>query len=97
MDVTNPASRTTSRFCVRLGPLLLGGLAYSAGAIADFIRRPVLIPGVLQSHELFHLSVLAGALLHWYFVWRSAGEVPRTRDGPDDARVSPEAVARVGR
>jgi channel protein (hemolysin III family) len=53
-------------------PLLLGGVAYSVGAAADFVRRPVLIPGVLGSHEFFHLAVLAGALLHWRFTWQFA-------------------------
>ena len=53
-------------------PLLLGGIAYSVGAVADFLRRPVFIPGVFQSHELFHVAVLVGALLHWRFTWQFA-------------------------
>ena len=57
-------------------PLLMGGVAYSVGAAFDFLRQPVLIPGVVHAHELFHLAVLAGALLHWRFVWTFAGGVP---------------------
>jgi len=53
-------------------PLLLGGLAYSAGAAADFVRWPTLVPGVIHSHEVFHVMVLIGAGLHWWFVWRFA-------------------------
>lgn len=49
--------------------LFLGGLAYSAGAIVDFTERPVLVPGVVGAHELFHILVMAGALLHWLFVY----------------------------
>jgi hypothetical protein len=52
--------------------LFLGGLAYSGGAIVDFTGRPVLVPGVVGAHELFHLLVMAGALLHWLFVYNWA-------------------------
>jgi channel protein (hemolysin III family) len=67
-------------------PLLLGGVAYSIGAAADFLRRPVLIPGVIHSHELFHVAVLAGAVLHWQFTWQfaegSAPAAPRRAQPP---------------
>ncbi len=49
--------------------LLWGGLAYSAGAALEFLDWPVLIPGIVRPHELFHLAVLIGALFHWSFVW----------------------------
>lgn len=51
-----------------LKPLLYGGVAYSLGAILDFSRRPVLIEGVVGSHELFHLAVLLGISFHWSFI-----------------------------
>ena len=58
-------------------PLLLGGVAYSVGAVADFAGRPNPIPGVVHAHEVFHLAVVAGALFHWAFVWQFAtGRVP---------------------
>jgi channel protein (hemolysin III family) len=64
-------------------PLLWGGLAYSAGAVADFARRPVVIPGVVHAHEVFHLAVLAGASFHFAFVWRAAvGSVRATQIEP---------------
>jgi channel protein (hemolysin III family) len=53
-------------------PLLWGGLAYSVGAVADFLRRPILIPRIVHAHELFHVAVLAGAAFHFAFVWRVA-------------------------
>jgi channel protein (hemolysin III family) len=53
-------------------PLLWGGVAYSAGAVLEFVRWPVIIPGVVHPHELFHLAVLIGALFHWSFIWRIA-------------------------
>jgi channel protein (hemolysin III family) len=53
-------------------PLLFGGLAYSIGAIVDFLHWPVIVPGVMQWHEVFHLAVIAGALFHLEFVWKFA-------------------------
>ena len=73
-------------------PLLLGGLAYSAGAAADFLRRPVLIPGVVGAHELFHLAVLAGALLHWRFVWGFAGGPARPTQAVGSRTASNEST-----
>ena len=51
-------------------PLLWGGVAYSIGAILDFTRTPVLIPGVIGPHELFHVAVLTGLTLHWWWVYK---------------------------
>jgi channel protein (hemolysin III family) len=51
-------------------PLLWGGIAYSAGAILEFADWPVIVPGVVHPHELFHMAVVIGALFHWLFIWR---------------------------
>jgi hemolysin III len=53
-----------------LGPtgftlVLLGGLAYSAGAIVYAAKRPNLVPGVFGYHEVFHACTVVGALLHY--------------------------------
>lgn len=53
-----------------LKPLIFGALAYTAGAVIDFVQQPVLIPQVLGPHELFHIMVLAGITLHWIFLVR---------------------------
>lgn len=47
---------------------LFGGLAYTLGAELDVMGAPILIPGVLESHELFHIAVLFGLGWHWSFV-----------------------------
>jgi channel protein (hemolysin III family) len=64
-------------------PLTWGGVAYSIGAILDYLHWPAIIPGVLQWHELFHIAVLFGIGFHWRFVYSFAsgkvavpGEVP---------------------
>ncbi|HEV3202830.1 MAG TPA: hemolysin III family protein [Gemmataceae bacterium] len=53
-------------------PLLWGGLVYSLGGALDLLNWPVVIPGVVHPHEVFHLAVLAGAWFHWCFVWQFA-------------------------
>lgn len=47
---------------------LWGALAYTAGALMDFMRWPELAPQVIGAHELFHLAVLAGISCHWTFI-----------------------------
>lgn len=51
--------------------LLYGGLAYTIGAILDWMNYPVLIPGILGPHELFHVAVLIGIGFHWVFILQS--------------------------
>jgi channel protein (hemolysin III family) len=55
-------------------PLLWGGGAYSVAAALEFNGWPVLIPGVVHAHEVFHMAVLVGAFGHWSFVWQFAEE-----------------------
>jgi channel protein (hemolysin III family) len=57
-------------------PLLWGGVAYSVGAVFDFVQRPVLVPGVVGPHEVFHVAVIAGVAYHWWFVYRFADHPP---------------------
>ena len=53
-------------------PLLLGGIAYSTGALMAFFTWPMVVPRVIHAHEVFHVAVLAGAALHFAFIWRIA-------------------------
>jgi channel protein (hemolysin III family) len=66
------------RFGVRFVlPLVWGALAYTIGAVAEFLGWPVLVAGVIGPHEVFHLAVLAGISFHWAFIRRIAsGERP---------------------
>jgi hemolysin III len=41
--------------------LLIGGLAYTVGAVAYALKRPNPYPGVLGYHEVFHLCTLIAA------------------------------------
>lgn len=59
--------------------LVYGGLAYTLGAVLEYARKPVLIPGVFGPHELFHIAVLAGIFFHWRFIYAFAGGAPACR------------------
>jgi channel protein (hemolysin III family) len=53
-------------------PLVWGGIAYSVGAVFEFLQWRIIVPRVVHPHDLFHMAVLAGALFHWCFVWQFA-------------------------
>jgi channel protein (hemolysin III family) len=59
--------------------LLLGGVAYSVGAILMGMGWPTIIPGVVGPHEIWHIAVLVAMSMHWTFVFRNAH---RNLDGP---------------
>jgi channel protein (hemolysin III family) len=53
-------------------PLVWGALAYTIGAVLEYLRWPTLIEGAVGPHELFHLAVLAGLAWHWRCLYRLA-------------------------
>jgi hypothetical protein len=55
-----------------MAPILWGGVAYSIGAVLEFLRWPILVPGVVQWHEVFHVAVLIGLGFHWSFIYAIA-------------------------
>lgn len=54
---------------LRLGLLVLGGLAYSIGAVVYATKRPRLLEGFFGYHELWHVMVLAGAMFHYLLIF----------------------------
>ena len=80
-------------------PLLLGGIAFSLGAMMEFCRWPIVMPGVIHAHDLFHLAVLAGCALHFTFIWRCAarasvtGELTSLRSRADEHGALPPIAA----
>lgn len=48
--------------------LFLGGVAYSIGAIIYALKKPNPIPGMFGFHEIFHVLILVGAILHYILV-----------------------------
>jgi channel protein (hemolysin III family) len=64
------------RFGLRfIGDLICGAMAYTLGALMDFVRWPTVLPGVVGPHEMFHMLVLAGVGFHWSFVARCVASV----------------------
>lgn len=57
-------------------PLVVGGVINSAAAVAQQFGWPILIPGVVHAHEMFHVAVLIGSILHWRFIWQFAAGAP---------------------
>ncbi len=60
-------------------PLVFGGLAYSVGALIVIFHWPVILPGIIVAHELWHLAVLVGLGFHWRFVFQFASAGCRTK------------------
>lgn len=59
-------------------PIIVGALAYTAGALIDFTQTAELLPGVVRSHEVFHLFVLIGVAAHWLYIRRITIYAPVT-------------------
>ena len=55
-----------------IGPIVIGGVCYTIGALMNTFDWPVFIYKVWGPHETFHLFVLAGLGAHWAFVWSIA-------------------------
>lgn len=62
----------------RVRLLFAGGMVYTVGALLDSARIPTLIPDFVGPHEVFHLTVCAGALLHWRYLHQLATTTPLT-------------------
>jgi len=67
------------RYDLRLAmPLVLGGVAYTIGAVIEWVHVMGPIVGVFGAHEMFHVAALTGLALHWRMMW-----VIATMKGPE--------------
>jgi len=48
--------------------LIVGGACYSLGVILLVTKRPQLFPRIFSYHEVFHVLVISGALLHFLMI-----------------------------
>ena len=73
---------------------VLGSAAYIVGSVLDLLRVPVIVPGVVGPHELFHLAILAAVCCHWTMI----GQLARTAELTANLAPSPplEATIAVG-
>ncbi len=49
--------------------ILTGGVLYTVGALIFYFEKPNPIPGKFGFHEIWHLFVLTGAVLHYLFMY----------------------------
>lgn len=63
-------------------PLVYGALAYTLGAVMEYMRTPELVPGIIGPHELFHIAVLFGIGYHFAFVYSFARPKSRLSQYP---------------
>jgi len=49
--------------------LLTGAAAFTIGGIIYAIKKPKLVPGIFSFHELFHIMVLIGGVLHYAMIY----------------------------
>lgn len=61
-----------------LSPIVLGALAYTAGAMIDVSDLTDPVPGLIRTHEIFHVFVLIGVALHWLYIRRITIYAPIT-------------------
>ncbi|MFP6611490.1 MAG: hemolysin III family protein [Pirellulales bacterium] len=73
--------------------VILGGVAYTAGAVCQMAFQPTLVPGIIGPHEILHVAVLVGMGFHWRFIYQFAdGRLPE----PVPARSPAESRASAG-
>jgi hemolysin III len=47
-----------------------GGILYTAGALCELLKWPVLVPGVVGPHEMMHFFDVGGTMVHFGFMLR---------------------------
>lgn len=49
--------------------LFTGAIAFTLGGIIYAVKKPKLVPGIFSFHELFHIMVLIGGVLHYAMIF----------------------------
>lgn len=49
--------------------LFTGGVFFTLGGLIYATKRPRLVPGIFSFHELFHIMVLIGGILHYAMIY----------------------------
>lgn len=78
----------------RLSPLFWGAVVLTVGAVIFATRWPVLWPGIIEAHELFHLLVLVGTGVHFAFIYKTC-TVPGSLDPAFSLSDAPHPPAAV--
>ena len=56
---------------ISLWLLLAGGVAYTGGGLIYALKKPNPVPGFFGFHEIFHLLILIGAVLHYFIIYNA--------------------------
>ena len=57
--------------------LIVGGASYSVGLILLIAKRPQLFPRIFSYHEVFHVLVVSGTLLHFLMILTYVAPIER--------------------
>ena len=49
--------------------IFIGGVVYTIGAMIFYLEKPNPVPGKFGFHEIWHLFVLTGAVMHYLFMY----------------------------
>ena len=49
--------------------LVSGGVSFTIGAIIYAVKKPRMIPGIFSFHELFHVRLRVGGILHYAMIY----------------------------
>lgn len=71
--------------------LVYGCISYTVGAVVEFARAPVIIPGVFGHHEIFHMTVMVAVAMHWKYLHVVLKGQEQTLDRPPLATEAPAA------
>ncbi|WP_422924886.1 PAQR family membrane homeostasis protein TrhA [Singulisphaera sp. PoT] len=63
-----------------LCPIPIGGLIYSIGAVFHVFHWPVIWPGYVGAHDLFHVLVMAASAVHFAFILRVVANLESVPD-----------------
>ncbi|MEX0821089.1 MAG: hemolysin III family protein [Rhodothermales bacterium] len=73
--------------------LVYGMVVHTVGAVVFVVEAPVLWPGVIEGHELFHVMVLGGIALHFVFVLRYCAVVRCSDHVPEEVNRPVSLIA----
>jgi hemolysin III len=51
--------------------IFAGGILYIVGAVIWATKKPSPFPGIFGFHEIFHLLVIVGAILHYFVIFKA--------------------------
>jgi hemolysin III len=56
--------------------IMLGAMFYTVGALCELEGWPLIVPGIFNFHEVFHVCVMAASATFFVAVWRCTGPGP---------------------